>query len=537
MKIKILSSSILLITCLGIIFCTRQDVQASVKLMDGNLILSGFVKETFYYRTAMYDREKPYHDNRMDFLQTSGLFEALYTLRDDEDFGIRVFAGFKYWLQKAQYFDEQYDRTLSRNEKYKWAHPRSFEDDVLTEAYVDITTGPWKIRVGKQIVIWGQLDLERVADVVNPLDISRGPPGINTWEEVKKGLWMIRLFYQSDLPGNLLFEVIFNPGDYETFEGPYEGTPMGALAFESRYPDPGQKKEIGMYSYIREKWMRDAPGWNLKDNYEFGFRIRGNTFDIDWTLLYWNARDDGPVLDPDTNLNFLLAYGVTPYDRGSWDWTDGVGNEVTDSLGGFDPSTRVFHFKRYETIGGTAQYYSHKLWDTVWRLEWFYEIDRPLNRAIEGHNIITGWTRKDILGVAIQCNKKWKIPWFTKNVVKNLMLESNITYGWEKVFNHDHDLVLASRNYYWKNSSNDVVTLFMMQGLRDMSFVFVFTGNYFLRTGKWQAIPVISYVFPGIHWRADIGYVAYGGAKKEWVKSAGSVESSDLLFLRLRYEF
>ena len=98
----------------------------------------------------------------------------------------------------------------------------------------------------------------------------------------------------------------------------------------------------------------------------------------------------------------------------------------------------------------------------------------------------------------------------------------------------DHDLDLAGRNYYWKNSSNDVVTLFMMQGLRDMSFVFVFTGNYFLRTGKWQAIPVLSYVFPGIHWRADIGYVAYGGPKKGYSQR---LPSFDMLFLRLRYEF
>ncbi len=66
--------------------------------------------------------------------------------------------------------------------------------------------------------------------------------------------------------------------------------------------------------------------------------------------------------------------------------------------------------------------------------------------------------------------------------------------------------------------------MFMMQGLRDMSFVFVFTGNYHLRTGKWMAIPVLAYIFPGIHWRADIGYVAYGAAQdnKEWVRSDGS---------------
>ena len=76
-----------------------------------------------------------------------------------------------------------------------------------------------------------------------------------------------------------------------------------------------------------------------------------------------------------------------------------------------------------------------------------------------------------------------------------------------------------------------------MQGIRDMSFVFVFTGNYHLRTGKWQAIPVLSYVFPGIHWRADIGYVAYGAARNEWVKSEGSYPNGDYLLLRLRYEF
>ncbi len=27
------------------------------------------------------------------------------------------------------------------------------------------------------------------------------------------------------------------------------------------------------------------PGWNLKDNYEFGFRMTGYTWDVDWTLL------------------------------------------------------------------------------------------------------------------------------------------------------------------------------------------------------------------------------------------------------------
>jgi len=89
---------------------------------------------------------------------------------------------------------------------------------------------------------------------------------------------------------------------------------------------------MGMYSWQREKWTRDAPGWNLKDNYEFGFRIRGNTFDIDWTLLYWNARDDGPVADPNTVYGWAYLYVFPP---------DGV-------LPDFDAyPDKVYKFKRY----------------------------------------------------------------------------------------------------------------------------------------------------------------------------------------------
>ena len=41
-------------------------------------------------------------------------------------------------------------------------------DDVIGELYTDYINGPWQVRIGKQIVIWGQLDMSRVADVVNP---------------------------------------------------------------------------------------------------------------------------------------------------------------------------------------------------------------------------------------------------------------------------------------------------------------------------------------------------------------------------------
>jgi len=505
------------------------SARASSKHLDGKLVISGFVKETAFIRTAYLDREKRFHDSSVDFLLTSALFEALYTLADSPDMTVRLFGSLKWWWQKAHYFDQDYRRSIAHRDRKDWVHPRSFHDDILTEAYVDIIRGPLEVRVGKQIVIWGQLDLERVADVVNPLDLRRGPPGVNPWEEVKMGLWMIRALYQSELPGNLLFEMIVNPGDFRNIEVPYEGIQTGVPVAKVRFFD-AERQKFGIFHWTREKWSRDAPGWNLEDNWEFGFRVRGFTRGIDWTLLYWNARDDGPVAHPGRINEFTMPFirsGIATAARGRWvpppDW----------------PGYKVFYFKRYQTVGGTAQFYSQRLWDTVWRLEWFFEIGRPVNKGTRGDSgAVYGWTRRNILGVALQCNKRFKIPWFTRSSIAcNAMLDTAVTYGWEKVFNHDHDLVLSDRNHYWRASTNDVVTLFLMQPLFNQKFTFVFLGNYHLRTGKWQAIPVLAYCFPGIHWRADLGYVAYGGARREWVRTSGSIPSNDMAILRLRYEF
>ena len=77
---------------------------------------------------------------------------------------------------------------------------------IITEAYVHFIKGPFEIRAGKQIVVWGETDIKRTADVINPIDLRHGSPGTEDWESIKLGLWMVRGFYQTELPGNLMFE-------------------------------------------------------------------------------------------------------------------------------------------------------------------------------------------------------------------------------------------------------------------------------------------------------------------------------------------
>ena len=526
MRIK--SAAIVTIFSCFVLLCFCRPLRASIFLMDERLEINGFVKQTAYIRTGMSDREKLYHNSNMDFLQTSGLLEALYTVKEGPDLTIRLFGGVKYWWQQSQYFDQEYRRSIPYRDRKDWTHPRSFNDDVLTEAYIDIIKGPWEVRIGKQIVIWGQLNMSRVADVVNPLDIRRGFPGENPWEDIKQGLWMIRLFYESELPGDLLFETIFNPGDYQNMEIVLEGTHKGVKPYGVRWFDPENQK-FGIYHWQREKWSRDAPGWNLKENWELGFRVRGNTWGIDWTLLWWNARDDTPVAHPGKLVDFTWPFIATEgFTKNQDVWGTPEDN--------WDTPSRVFYYKRYQTVGGTAQVYSPRLWDTVWRTEWFYEINRPLNEAVNGDPTkINGWTRRDIFGAAVQVSRAIYIPWFTKSsFAANRMLDVSLTYFWEKVLNHDRTLVLSSREHAWNDSATDMLILFMKQDLFHSRLIYVFNGRYFLRTDKWIAINSLTYVMPGGHWRFDLGYVAEGGPKRQYVTSSATM---DKVTIRVRFVF
>ena len=104
--------------------------------------------------------------------------------------------------------------------------------------------------LGKQIIVWGETDIVRSADVVNPLDLRYAIPGIDFWEELKRGLWMFRGLYQSRLPGNLLFELIFIPGDFQNMLLPNEGTHWGISPAETSL-NPG--KIIGYGHWLLER--------------------------------------------------------------------------------------------------------------------------------------------------------------------------------------------------------------------------------------------------------------------------------------------
>jgi hypothetical protein len=514
---------------------------AEIDLMDGKLILSGFVKNTTYYRLNGYDREfktgktrdnngnktvdnLSNHKSHWDFSNFSALIEALYTIKNDQESTIRIFGGFKAWYMATPDYDSEVGDSMYGSDRRGYRAPEKF-DDVVAELYLDYINGPWQVRTGKQIVIWGQLDMSRVADVVNPLDMRWGVPGIDTWEEVKQGLWMIRTFYQSQLPGNLLFEFILNPGYFASFKLPYEGTHWGAEHFKNN-PFPEARNQ-GFFSWMQNKWFKDEPQtWDL-DNYEIGGRVQGYTWDIDWTLLVWNALQDAPG-----NVN------VTEAIKFNGDYFMGPQPKYSDY-------GTVYRYKRYTTIGGTAQTFTNFL-NTVWRMEWFFEKDSPVVLGTDGNtqNLYDN-DRADILGIAVQGNWNIDIPWFTQVIGTGKQASLSLTYFQEKVIsNWDKDMCLADRNHRSGDKMGDSATVFFMQQMFNATWTFVFIGNYYPQLHKWMAVPSFTYIFADSgHFsglRADLGAKFYGGAKRKYKEENGvpnAASKRDSLILRLRYEF
>jgi hypothetical protein len=346
---------------------------------------------------------------------------------------------------------------------------------------------------------------------------------------------MIRAFYQSELPGDLLFEVIFNPGDYKNIQLAHEATSPGTSPWGVRNGAAGTKDaQIGVYEWNREKWTRDAPGWNTS-NWGGGGRIRGFTYGIDWTLIYWNSIQDDGIAD--LTKGIYIGNVFLP-DFTSWTYLyrkrSAAGEDVSPYWNEFGT---LYKYRRYEMIGGTLERYCPEVWDTVWILEWALDFGHPINKGTDGdgEQAAYGDTERNILNIAIKMQKALNIPWFTQSfIATGRMLDVAITYQWDKVLSSDSDDGLGTRWHQRGDSVADNITLWFKQDTFHNKLVWVFIGNYYFQIGRWQAIPSVGYSLPGVHWRIEGGYAMYGGKHDKYINYSSH---NDAAFMRIRYEF
>lgn len=496
------------------------QADARILLMDGRLEFTGYAREYMLARTHIPEKERGFHKSSIDFAQSSFLLEGLCRIRDQGGVTVNFFGGLRSWYEKAPAWDTELKRSIPHRARRDYLRPRGEEH--VTEAYLDISQGPWQVLLGKQIVVWGETDLVRTADVVNPLDLRYSLPGIDFWEEMKQGLWMFRWIYRTGLPGSLLLETILIPGDFKYLQLPLEGTHWGmSPAVTSLNPGKG----FGYGHWLLEKMRRDAPGWSLKDNYEWGLRVRGHTANVDWTLFCFDTLSDTATANPARALQFSLAYVSA-----------GIRSRATgSSLNPGFPGYRVFRYKRYRVVGGTAQTFLQWLHGSIWRLEWFYESGQHFNKAAGGQlgGIIYDEVRRDSGGLGVNYADKYRIPWVTHAWFGDKQLEVSMTLYYEKIFNYRTDLVVDHARGHRIGESHAAFFIWnLIQPIRHNIWTFICAG-YYNPNGIYFVLPLLSYA-PGNHWRCEAGAAAFGDRLRD---AQHPYRDKDSILLRVRYEW
>ncbi len=517
-----------------VFFLIPYDALATFEFFDGKLRIRGRLEQYMVYLTKYPDSEKFYRKTGWALNQSIFAFEALSTLVDNGDWLINLQSYFRYYYDSAPNIDSRLSRAFSTKRRLHQKYQRNAydTDDWINELYLDMYKGPLNIRLGKQVVVWSEVEMVQTIDKINAIDLRSATPGIQPFDELKLSLWMFRGFYNSDLPGNLIFEHIFIPGDFERSRIPFEGTWLASKPAPGNLANrPGQGDAI--------YWMmaQASPKFTLS-NYQYAFRVRGNSeffmfntpYIVDWTVSYWNGLDTGHATFTETEkFNEILGKNATgrlagnpnpiPYGRDLAEW------------------------KRYEALGASFQTYVPQI-GGVLRGELSYEIGRKWNR-IDPKTAVRrvgnlgdfepGNVERDFLSYGITADRPMCVPFYGDR-----MQRWGVRPCWDATLGvfGGYFMQNNSRIWQWSNGydyrSRTFITFSLRGGFRHNEFIPIIRALYGTRN--------FGYVSPGVVYmpttniRVQLGYL-YFYAKNPEAHRQAAVENRDMAYLRLRYEY
>ena len=192
-------------------------------------------------------------------------------------------------------------------------HNQAIHDDfsdIVRELYATYTTDWLQVRAGRQQIGWGEADGLRVMDVINPLDLRRGPfYDTQGYSQVRIPKWLIKteLYPQAMGPvSDIALQFVLNPGDnreQQQLQLPdyVDAHVLGwNTALGENSPYYGQESvsipnNAGVWAVETPNYHVAPFQFNFKkrddsfDNAEFGSRLAFNISGTSMTLNYWNG--------------------------------------------------------------------------------------------------------------------------------------------------------------------------------------------------------------------------------------------------------
>lgn len=281
----------LLIPCFG-------PISGQTAYAAEGLTVYGFLRNN----TGKFFNAQPYQENN-DRLSTERTWLRTYVDWQPSD-------QFKVWMNVQFAYEPEYkveEGSVSKPDGKEYSEYKDI-NDVLREAYIEWS--PIKtldIKLGRQIVIWGESLTDQVGDVVQPID-QRFALAFTNWEDTRIPQWMIRSIHDiSSLSSS--FEWIVNPlltsekyrvnrnAEYAMQVFPHGGAP---------YWEPGQR--FGMYPEDRTITLPtnvlhgEVPTGFAEvypdtwDDMRYGFRTSTIAGGYTFGVSYWHTNNYTPLV-------------------------------------------------------------------------------------------------------------------------------------------------------------------------------------------------------------------------------------------------
>lgn len=306
-------------------------------------------------------------------------------------------------------------------------------ENTLREAYIDLALAdaPVSFRLGRQQVIWGESDVFRLMDIINPLDTTWHLQQ-EEWDKIRIPLWLVKILWDMGEIGpisNAFTEIVWNPGDFQPgnkvqfLPAPWAipiANPVRSGQIQVADPNSPDTMLTPIFdlegtSYRKGQFLR-----NPADASDIGVRFHGVTdaipklpgFEFTANYLYARGRAIGAAAGSPFGLK-IQRIQVNPtqvllQDGGIGQPTSGnpaatfAGKQVIPALVNaqfIHPYTHIF--------GATANWFEGNYTNTVFRLETAYQLGAPFQSAslndradIEGYfpglKAPLGFTKRDV---------------------------------------------------------------------------------------------------------------------------------------------
>jgi hypothetical protein len=258
------------------------------------------------------------------------------------------------------------------------AHALRFES-IFREAYSDIEFAeiPLSLRLGRQMVVWGESDNLRMLDRVNGLDATwhGGGLGVETWDDLRIPYWMMKGVYSFGKVGALsevYLESYWIPGHWvPTKIGFLPGRPW-SVATTNPFVIPGN----GTFKLLNDTVLGRKGDYDKDpaDNSQVGVRLgfttpQGVTLTLNY-LYQRTAQDDG--------MNTASLRGHNQCVLGTPECPTVLdvasrNQQLVDS--GTLPAEAYYPY--IHTLGVSASYADDTYTQGVWRMETIYELGKP----------------------------------------------------------------------------------------------------------------------------------------------------------------